>query len=187
MEVGSVVGARSRSCMLGRFFDLRGELPAENASDILAAVADTFNKAERSRIMAAVRSRGNKATELLLVQLFRAAGLKGWRRHAAILGRPDFVFAKERVAIFVDGCFWHGCARHCRMPASNRKYWLAKIERNVQRDRVNRKILREKGWRVVRVWEHQLKKQPTAIVKTIALILSAAERRRANKVRRLVR
>src|SRR3954463_16743559 len=167
MEVGSVVGARSRSCMSGRFFDLRGELPAENASDILAAVADTFNKAERSRIMAAVRSRGNKATELLLVQLFRAAGLKGWRRHAAILGRPDFVFAKERVAVFVDGCFWHGCAKHCRMPASNRNYWRAKIEKNMRRDLATRKVLRAAGWNVVRVWEHELKRGPGTVIRRV--------------------
>jgi DNA mismatch endonuclease, patch repair protein len=138
----------------------------------MVAVADTFNKAERSRIMAAVRSRGNRATELLLVELFRAAGLKGWRRHAAILGRPDFVFAKERVAVFVDGCFWHGCAKHCRMPASNRKYWLAKIERNMQRDRTTRKVLREKGWNVVRVWEHELKHRPDSAVRRISRALN---------------
>src|ERR1051325_10025290 len=95
------------------FFDLRRELPAENASAILAVVADTFNKAERSRIMAAVRSRGNKATELILMQLFRAAGLKGWRGDAALLGRPDFVFTKERVAVFVEGCFWTGWGQNC--------------------------------------------------------------------------
>ena len=157
------------------FFDLRRELPAENASDILAVVADTFNKAERSRIMAAVRSRGNKATELILMQLFRAAGLKGWRRHAAILGRPDFVFTKERVAVFVDGCFWHGCAQHCRMPASNRKYWVGKIGRNVQRDQATRKTLRVQGWKVVRVWEHDLKRRPKNILQRINNALTSAK------------
>jgi DNA mismatch endonuclease (patch repair protein) len=131
-------------------------------------VADTFDKAERSRIMAAVRSRGNKATELSLVKLFRAAGLKGWRRHAAILGRPDFVFAKQGVAIFVDGCFWHGCAKHCRMPASNRKYWVAKIERNVRRDSLTRKTLQSKGWKVLRVWEHELKRRPQQVMRKVA-------------------
>ena len=118
--------------------------------------------------MAAVRSRGNKATELALAKLFRAAGLKGWRRHALILGRPDFIFAKERVAIFVDGCFWHGCAKHCRMPASNRKYWVAKIERNVRRDSLTRKTLRSKGWKILRVWEHDLKRRPQQIVRKVA-------------------
>jgi DNA mismatch endonuclease (patch repair protein) len=123
--------------------------------------------------MAAIRSRGNKATELILMKLFRTARLKGWRRHAPILGRPDFVFARERVAVFVDGCFWHGCAKHCRMPASNRKYWLAKIERNIRRDRATRKTLRAEGWRVVRVWEHELKARPAAVVRRIATILAS--------------
>jgi len=122
--------------------------------------------------MAAVRSRGNKATELILVGLFRAAGLKGWRRHAAILGRPDFVFSKERVAVFVDGCFWHGCPKHCRMPASNRKYWVSKIDRNVRRDRVTRKVLRANGWKVVRVWEHELKTRPQSVVTRISRALA---------------
>jgi DNA mismatch endonuclease (patch repair protein) len=144
------------------------ELRAQNSRVILAPVADTFNKAERSRIMATVRSRGNKATELTLAKLFRAAGIKGWRRHAPIPGRPDFMFARERVAIFVDGCFWHGCAKHCRMPASNRKYWLQKIARNKQRDLATRKHLRAKGWRVVRIWEHDLKTQPARAIGKIA-------------------
>jgi DNA mismatch endonuclease (patch repair protein) len=123
--------------------------------------------------MAAIRSRGNKATELILAKLFRAAGVKGWRRHAAIPGRPDFVFAKQRVAVFVDGCFWHGCAKHCRMPASNRKYWAAKIERNMQRDRATRKTLRKKGWTVLRVWEHELKRRPHNLLRRVDKALNA--------------
>jgi DNA mismatch endonuclease (patch repair protein) len=134
-------------------------------------VADTFTKAERSRIMAAVRSRGNKATELILLGLFRAARLKGWRRHASIPGRPDFIFPKQRLAIFVDGCFWHGCAKHCRMPASNQKYWLRKIQRNMDRDHATRKLLRQKGWTVLRVWEHQLKTRPAATLHRIQTLL----------------
>lgn len=123
--------------------------------------------------MAAVRSRGNKATELILVSQFRAAKLKGWRRHADIPGRPDFVFPKQRLAIFVDGCFWHGCAKHCRMPASNKKYWNAKIARNMARDRSIRALLRANGWQVVRIWEHQLKSRPTAIVARIRTKLNS--------------
>jgi DNA mismatch endonuclease (patch repair protein) len=123
--------------------------------------------------MTAIRSRGNKATELKLAKLFRAAGVKGWRRHAAILGRPDFVFAKERVAVFVDGCFWHGCAKHCRMPVTNQKYWIGKIERNVRRDRSTGEILRGKGWRVVRVWEHALRNSPQSVVKRIIAALNS--------------
>ena len=110
-------------------------------------MADMVNRAERSRIMAAVRSRGNKGTEMVLVGLLRAAGVTGWRRHGRILGRPDFVFGRERVAVFVDGCFWHGCKAHCRMPASNRKYWDAKIARNIKRDLATRRELRARGWK----------------------------------------
>lgn len=117
--------------------------------------------------MAAVRSRGNKATELILLSLFRAAKIKGWRRHAPIPGRPDFIFPKQRLAIFVDGCFWHGCAEHCRMPASNKKYWTAKIARNIARDRTTRKLLRSKGWQVLRIWEHQLKSRPASTLTQI--------------------
>lgn len=108
--------------------------------------------------MAAVRSRGNRGTELALVKLFRAARIKGWRRHAKIPGRPDFVFPKQRVAIFVDGCFWHGCKQHCRRPSSNTTYWEAKITRNMERDQITRAALRKQGWKVVRIWEHEFKK-----------------------------
>jgi DNA mismatch endonuclease (patch repair protein) len=148
-------------------------LPAENAPRIVREVADTFNKADRSRIMAAVRSRGNKATEAVLVTLFREAGVRGWRRHASLPGKPDFVFAKERVVVFVDGCFWHGCSTHCRMPASNREYWDRKIHRNVERDRTTRRELRARGWKVLRVWEHELKSRPSAALNRIVRSLGA--------------
>jgi DNA mismatch endonuclease (patch repair protein) len=134
-------------------------------------VADTFTKKERSGIMRQVRSRANKATELRLVELLRAAGLKGWRRHAPIPGRPDFIFRAQRVAIFVDGCFWHGCKRHCRMPASNQTYWNAKIARNVARDRATTRKLRALGWQVIRIWEHELKTSPNQAVARIAVAL----------------
>lgn len=118
---------------------------------------DTLSKRERSRRMAAVRSTGNKATELKLISIFRANGITGWRRNQHLAGKPDFVFRRERVAVFVDGCFWHGCRRHCRTPRSHRSYWQRKIARNVARDRSTTRALRASGWRVVRVWEHSLK------------------------------
>src|SRR5437868_5930905 len=120
--------------------------------------------------MRAVRARGNKATELVLVRLFRATGIKGWRRHADIPGRPDFIFPKQKIAIFVDGCFWHGCKKHCRMPSSNQTYWNKKIARNMERDRATQKTLNAAGWRVIRVWEHELKSSPARILKKISAI-----------------
>src|SRR5947207_14088363 len=122
-------------------------------------MADVFNKANRSRIMATVRSTGNKATELWLVDVLRDNGIKGWRRHEKLPGKPDFVFKREKVAVFVDGCFWHGCPRHLRQPESNREYWFAKINRNIIRDRETTKTLRRLGWTVLRLWEHDLKNQ----------------------------
>src|SRR6266446_8458701 len=120
-------------------------------------MADVFSKANRSRIMAAVRSTGNKATELRLVALLRDNRIKGWRRQEKLPGKPDFVFKREKVAVFVDGCFWHGCPEHLRRPASNCEYWSAKINKNITRDRETTKRLRMLGWTVVRLWEHELK------------------------------
>jgi DNA mismatch endonuclease (patch repair protein) len=137
-------------------------------------VADTISKEERSRLMAAVRSRGNKSTELALVVLFRAAKVTGWRRHLKLPGRPDFAFPKARVAVFVDGCFWHGCKTHGRIPSSNRAFWKRKLKRNMERDREARKALRARGWRVMRVWEHQLKEHPATTLRRIRAALDCS-------------
>ncbi|MFH1672755.1 MAG: very short patch repair endonuclease [Pseudomonadota bacterium] len=118
---------------------------------------DTVSTQERSRVMAKVKARGNKSTELKLVKIFKEYSIKGWRRNYPLTGKPDFVFPKSRLAIFVDGCFWHGCQEHCRIPASHRDYWVSKINRNKKRDRSVTKKLRLKNWTVIRLWEHELK------------------------------
>lgn len=119
---------------------------------------DVFSKAKRSEVMARIRSRGNRDTELALMRLFRRHGLSGWRRHQPVFGRPDFVFIKARVAVFVDGCFWHGCPKHSTVPATNRAFWKRKLTANKLRDRLVNQTLRRKGWQVVRIWEHDLRK-----------------------------
>jgi len=106
--------------------------------------------------MSRVKGSGNKSTELKLIEIFRDNNVSGWRRNFPMQGKPDFVFPKKRLAIFVDGCFWHGGQKHCRIPKSNRKYWIAKIDRNRKRDRMVTKELRSKNITVVRVWEHEL-------------------------------
>ena len=116
-------------------------------------MADVFTKAKRSAVMARIRSRGNRATELRLIALMREHGITGWRRNTPVFGKPDFVFRSERVAVFVDGCFWHCCPRHATMPANNRVFWKAKFARNARRDRAVTRTLRAAGWTVLRVWE----------------------------------
>jgi DNA mismatch endonuclease (patch repair protein) len=113
----------------------------------------------RSRNMAAIRSTGNATTELRLASALRRAGLSGWRRHQALLGKPDFVWPAHRLAVFVDGCFWHGCPRCYQLPRHNAGYWAAKVHRNRTRDRIVSRELRKKGWTVIRLWECQLSRR----------------------------
>jgi DNA mismatch endonuclease, patch repair protein len=119
-------------------------------------MTDVFSATKRSEIMSRVRGRGNKATELALVTFLRHHGIAGWRRRVHLFGSPDFVFAKCRVAVFVDGCFWHGCAKHASRPRSNRAFWTAKLARNKARDRLVVGTLKKLGWRVLRIWQHEL-------------------------------
>lgn len=120
-------------------------------------MADNVTPQERSRIMAKVKGRGNKSTELQLIKYLKEYGIKGWRRKYPLFGNPDFVIPKSRLAIFVDGCFWHGCEEHCRLPATNREYWVAKINKNIKRDQKINQYLESKQWSVIRIWEHELK------------------------------
>lgn len=117
---------------------------------------DTVSKARRSQIMAQVRSQGNRSTELRMIRLFREAGIVGWRRKFPLQGKPDFIFPMQRVAVFVDGCFWHGCRRHCRLPGARRRYWTVKIKTNITRDKETNRFLKGAGWIVIRFWEHEL-------------------------------
>ena len=115
---------------------------------------DTFSRKERSRIMACVKSTANRSTEDALVQVMKRAKITGWRRGYLLFGRPDFVFPRQRVAVFVDGCFWHGHPQYCRVPRAHRAYWLRKIGRNMERDKMVTRILENKGWKVIRIWEN---------------------------------
>ena len=122
--------------------------------------------------MATIRAKGNKDTELALIKLFREHGITGWRRHLDVFGKPDFAFRKKRLAVFVDGCFWHGCPRCYRRPESNRKFWDTKIARNRERDRQVSRELRRLGWRVIRIWEHALAKRGDVCVRRIQRALA---------------
>jgi DNA mismatch endonuclease (patch repair protein) len=140
-------------------------------------MADTITRAQRSALMARVRVRGNASTEGVFAAILRAEGWSGWRRQKAVRGRdakaepfrvrPDFVFRAQRLVVFVDGCFWHGCPRHGTKPKGNAAFWRAKFRRNRERDRRDTRNLRRAGWQVLRLWEHELraKAQPALLTK----------------------
>lgn len=137
-------------------------------------MSDVFDTTKRSEVMSRIRGKGNKTTELALAAAFRKAGIKGWRRHLVLklkprpkrsssdvrskllVVKPDFVFRQAKLAVFVDGCFWHQCPLHSTAPESNRAFWELKLTRNTERDQVSNRTLRAAGWRVLRVWEHAL-------------------------------
>lgn len=121
-------------------------------------MTDVFGIKMRSSIMSKVRSNGNKSTELRLIRLFNENGIKGWRRNYIVNGRPDFVFLKKRIAIFVDGCFWHGHDCRNTIPSENADYWNKKRERNMLRDREVTALFESRDWRVLRIWECDLRK-----------------------------
>lgn len=137
---------------------------------------DSFTRAQRSSCMSAIKSRGNKNTELRLVAILRSNQIKGWRRHETLPGKPDFIFRRERVAIFVDGCFWHGCRWHCRMPKSRTVFWRPKLARNKARDREVNQLLKADGWRIIRIWEHALH-DPKRVVARIQAALASPRKK----------
>jgi DNA mismatch endonuclease (patch repair protein) len=115
--------------------------------------------AARSKNMAAVK-RTNTAPEIQLRRALHAAGLR-YRVDYPIrldgrLLRPDIAFTRSRVAVFIDGCFWHSCPRHGQIPATNTEFWTAKLKANTERDRRQNQLLTDAGWLVVRLWEHEL-------------------------------
>lgn len=137
---------------------------------------DHLSKHQRSALMSRIRSRGNKSTEVRLAQALRTAGITGWRRHPPnLIGRPDFGWAQHRILVFVDGCFWHGCAICWRksarragklrdsMHSKQKQFWLSKIEQNKQRDKSVVRQLRAAGWRVLRIRECELRDSTRAI------------------------
>lgn len=126
----------------------------------------------RSKILRAVPSEGNATTELRFASLLRTAKISGWRRRQNLFGKPDFVFRAQRVAIFIDGCFWHGCPHCSLVPRVNTGYWSPKLARNHQRDKEVSTHLRKTGWIVLRIWEHQLSRNPNRVLKRVQSILA---------------
>lgn len=121
-------------------------------------MSDIFDKEKRSEIMSVIRSKGNKSTELKIIQFFKDNNIIGWRRNYKVKGHPDFIFLNRKIAIFVDGCFWHGHDCRNTRPADNSDYWQNKRERNIKHDKEVTALFESRGWTVIRIWECELKK-----------------------------
>lgn len=137
-------------------------------------MADHVSQDKRSEIMRKVQS-ADTSCELLFRKALRHQGLWGYRiNYRSLVGRPDVVFTKHKIAIFIDGCFWHGCPTCCRVPQANREYWMGKIKRNIERDSKVTATLQEQGWRVLRFWEHEVRQSPEACARTVQKAISGS-------------
>jgi DNA mismatch endonuclease (patch repair protein) len=131
-------------------------------------MVDHVSQAKRSSMMSAIHSHNNFSTDIAFKELLDQNGIVGWRTNAVdIIGKPDFVFDKEKIVVFIDGCFWHGCKKHKGIPKTNSVFWENKISNNIVRDkRVSRK-LRRFGWHVLRIWEHDLKTNYEKVIRRL--------------------
>lgn len=140
----------------------------------------TFGGLSRSELMSKIRSKGAKSTELRLSELLLETGLQGWVQDYVLLGKPDFAWPDLKVAVFMDGCFWHGhdCGRNLK-PKSNVEAWKEKISGNKKRDRKINRELRADGWSIIRIWECELAKKPKFCITRIKRVLT----RRSKKLK----
>lgn len=120
-------------------------------------MSDIFDKSKRYEIMKKVRSKNNKSTELKLIQIFKENNIHGWRRNYKVKVHSDFVFLNKKIAIFVDGCFWHGHNFRNTKPKENQEYWDKKRERNMKHDKEITEYFENRGWTVIRIRECELK------------------------------
>ena len=132
-------------------------------------MTDNLTRKQRRHCMSQIKSKNTKP-EIIIRKLIWKEGYR-YRIGHGLIGKPDMVFPSSRVVVFIDGCFWHGCPKHCKMPLSNIKYWEQKIFGNKKRDSKINKRLRKEGWKVIRVWEHNVKNNPKKTITKITACL----------------
>lgn len=133
-------------------------------------MSDVLTAAQRRYCMSRIRGKNTKPEILLRKELW-ALGFR-YRIKNKLPGHPDVVFPRKRVAVFIDGCFWHCCPKHCKMPETNRDFWEKKLHRNVERDKEVTRKLKKDGWKVIRFWEHQIKSDLISCVNRIVRYLN---------------
>ena len=119
---------------------------------------DVLTKQQRSYNMSMIRGK-NTSPELFVRKAISEKGIRGYRLHYKLQGKPDIVFPRRMIAIFIDGCFWHKCPECFIKPETNKSFWNKKIDSNVKRYNVVNSELKEKGWEIIRIWEHELRKE----------------------------
>lgn len=128
-------------------------------------MVDVLSTNQRSYCMSRILGKNTKPEQLLRKALW-ATGLR-YRLKNRLLGRPDMLFPNKRLAIFVDGCFWHGCFEHCQLPKTNQVFWQKKLSKNTKRDKEVNRLLKQDGWRVLRFWEHEVKHDLSGCVERV--------------------
>lgn len=129
-------------------------------------MADVLTPEQRKLVMSRIRGK-DTGPEMKIRKLLFAKGIRGYRIHYDLPGKPDIVFTRQKVVIFIDGCFWHKCPVCFKEPETRKDFWMNKINSNVERDQKNSQILKEMGWKVIRIWEHEVRKDPEGVVDRI--------------------
>lgn len=133
-------------------------------------MTDVLTPKQRTYNMSRIRGK-NTAPEIKLRKMLFASGVRGYRIHYNLPGKPDIVFIKKKIAVFIDGCFWHKCPVCFQEPETRKDFWMKKIQSNIDRDKKVNEQLKNDGWAVIRIWEHEIKKEPEEAVKKIIALL----------------
>lgn len=135
-------------------------------------MADIFSKEKRSEIMSKIKGKNTKV-EVLVFRELRKRGIYFQKHYGEAPGNPDIALPRKKIAVFIDGDFWHGYNYNKTKKRLPKAYWRAKIEANIARDTKNRRKLRKMGWKVLRVWEHDLAKKQIVFIDKICTFLSS--------------
>jgi DNA mismatch endonuclease (patch repair protein) len=133
-------------------------------------MTDVLTKEQRAYNMSKIQGK-NTQPEIKLRKLLWSDGVRGYRIHYNLPGKPDIVFTKKKIAIFIDGCFWHKCPICFQEPETRKEFWMGKIQSNIDRDKKVDEQLKNDGWTVIRIWEHVIKKEPEKAIKKIIALL----------------
>jgi len=134
-------------------------------------MTDVLTPDQRKFNMSRIRGK-NTGPEVRLRKLLWSQGIRGYRIHYNLPGKPDIVFTKKKIAIFIDGCFWHRCPVCFQEPATRKEFWMKKIQSNIERDKKVNEQLSSDGWNVIRIWEHEIRKNPSLVIEKIRENLS---------------